>query len=537
MRLRLALVTTAAGLLCVTAGGCARGSGGSGALQAALEAPKPPAFVGKGAEAMRLWKDVQRFYKRRGFQPAWGRGTAPALVAETAKAAAEGLDPADYELGDSAALAEKRSSWNPVKHDKPDAEQEVQAELRLSYVAMKYASHLLIGRVDPRALDKQWVGETRRSELPELLEKALSPQGLRATFEGLRPKHPQYGLLRQALQKYRELAAHGGWPTTLPADATLKKGARGPAVGALRARLQATGDLSASRSNLFDDALAQGLAHFEARHGLEPDGVLDKDAVAALNVPVEKRIRQIELNLERWRWLPEELGTRYVMVNIPGFRLQAFDAGKPALEMRVVTGSTENPTPILRDEMTHVIFSPYWNIPPKIAREELVPQLQRNPNYLSQRGVEVVKGHQVLDPSVVDWNDEEIRLRQRPGERNALGLVKFAFPNRFNVYLHDTPDDDAFHRASRDLSHGCVRVEKPVELAQWVLRGQSEWTPERIQAAMHAGTEKHVKLAQPIPVYLAYQTAWVADDGTVLFTEDLYGHDAAQLGLMEDASV
>jgi L,D-transpeptidase YcbB len=482
-QLRIAVGCLASGL---TLAGCTRANTGlPQALQASLDAGKPPAFIASGDEGARLWKDVQRFYKRRAYQPVWigepSRGEA--LSAEIAKAPAEGLDARDYDLADSAAIAQKKPARSWLGKADPQAyQQQAAAELRLSYAFLRYARHLVAGSVDPRTLDKNWVGETRSAELPDVLEQALQGGNLGATLQGLRPRHPQYALLQQALASYRTRSS-GGATTSLPGGGQLKNAAAGPAVD--------TGD-------------------------------------------VQQRIRTLELNLERWRWLPEELGKRFVMVNIPAFRLQALEDGKPALEMRVITGTTEDPTPILADQMTHVIFSPYWNIPPTIAREEWMPKLAQNPYYLAQNGVEVVKGSRVVDPMHIDWNDPDLRLRQRPGAKNALGFVKFAFPNRYNVYLHDTPNDSAFHRAARDLSHGCVRVEKPLELAEWVLKGQSEWPREKIDAAMHAGTEKHVKLEQPIPVYLIYQTAWVDEGGRLQFLDDLYGHDAAQLRLLND---
>ena len=480
---RVAVGLTYVGLSLV---GCARKQDGlPRALQAALESAKPPEFVASGEEGSRLWKDLQRFYKRRAYEPAWvGQpARASALAAEVAKADAEGLDARAYDLGDSVAVADRKPAGGFLRREKQDFGQQATAELRLSHAFMRYGRHLLSGSVDPRALDKNWVGETRTTDMPDLLEKALSGQ-IGATLQGLRPRHPQYARLQQALARYRAMA---------PGDA------------AKTTTLQGGGQLKTASAGQ-----------------------------AAADPNAQQRIRTLELNLERWRWLPEELGERFVMVNIPAFRLQAFEGGAPALEMRVITGKTEDPTPILADQMTHVIFSPYWNIPPTIAREEWMPKLSQNPNYLAEHGVEVVKGSRVVDPSRVDWNDGDLRLRQRPGATNALGLVKFAFPNRYNVYLHDTPNDSAFHQASRDLSHGCVRVEKPLELAEWVLKGQSEWTREKIDAAMHAGTEKHVKLAKPIPVYLIYQTAWVDDDGQLKFLDDLYGHDAAQLSLLKD---
>jgi murein L,D-transpeptidase YcbB/YkuD len=230
------------------------------------------------------------------------------------------------------------------------------------------------------------------------------------------------------------------------------------------------------------------------------------------------RIALIELNMDRWRWMPDDFGPRYVFVNIPAFHLDAFENGQVVLNMKVVTGRKQDPTPVLADQMTHVVFSPYWNIPPSIVKNEIMPQVDRDPDYLERNNIEAVGTS----------GREETRLRQRPGPRNSLGFVKFMFPNNFNVYLHDTPADALFNRDARHFSHGCVRLERPMELAKYVLRDQPEWTEERIKSAMHSGTERTVKVKEPIPVYLAYFTAW-EDNGTLQIRPDVYGHDRRQL--------
>lgn len=288
-------------------------------------------------------------------------------------------------------------------------------------------------------------------------------------------------------------------------------------------------DADVRLTHAFEAETQDALERFERRHGLTADGRLDRAVLAALNMPVQDRIRQIELNLERWRWLPETLGERYVLANIPTFHLTAVDQGQTALQMRVVTGKEESPTPIFSDEMTTVVFSPYWNVPRDIARNETMPAVMHDPGYLGRNNLEVVRGGRVLDPWSVDWSRPgNVQFRQRPGPRNALGGVKFIFPNQFDVYFHDTPADALFMQVERDYSHGCVRLEKPFEMAQWVLKDQPEWTPEKIQAAMSSGREQHIALKQRLPVYIVYQTVWVDEDGTVQFRDDVYGHDAQQ---------
>jgi murein L,D-transpeptidase YcbB/YkuD len=258
--------------------------------------------------------------------------------------------------------------------------------------------------------------------------------------------------------------------------------------------------------------------------------VIDPETIAAMNVPAGERIRQIDLAMERWRWLPDQMPERYLLVNVPDYRLDAIERDTSVLSMRVVVGAPDKKTPIFADKMEYVIFSPYWNVPPDIARNETLPRAARDPDYLARNNMEAVNASgQLVDPSSIDWSGDvgNIRIRQRPGTGNALGGVKFVFPNNFDVYLHDTNAGKLFERMERSLSHGCVRVEEPDKLAQYVLRDQPEWTPEKIEAAMHAGQEHRVNLKAPIPVYILYMTAWVHEGG-VRFLKDIYGHDEEQ---------
>jgi murein L,D-transpeptidase YcbB/YkuD len=251
------------------------------------------------------------------------------------------------------------------------------------------------------------------------------------------------------------------------------------------------------------------------------------------------RADQIRMNMERWRWAPRDLGERYILVNVPAYVLQVVEKDRPVLSMRVIVGDPEHQTPFFSDEMTYVVFSPYWNIPPDILREETLPRVARDPDFLRRNNIEVVGttgAGDIVDPESVDWSDEsatrDFRFRQRPGDDNALGLVKFVFPNHFNVYLHDTPNDRLFFKEKRCLSHGCVRIEDPMAMAKYVMRDQPEWTEPRIRDAMSARREQTVKLKTPIPVHIGYWTAWVEPDGkTVSYTDDPYGIDPAQARL------
>jgi murein L,D-transpeptidase YcbB/YkuD len=272
-----------------------------------------------------------------------------------------------------------------------------------------------------------------------------------------------------------------------------------------------------------------GLRRFQQRHGQIATGRLDDATRAALSVPTEERIRQMELTLDRWRWLPDDLGSRHILVNIPAYELYLLDGERVALQMKVVVGEKDKPTPVFSDEMTHVIFSPTWDVPETIVAEEMLPRIAKDPAYLSDRGIEVTRNGKPVRAEDIDPGDlKDVKFQQQPGPDNALGLVKFVFPNHYAVYLHDTPSVQAFAQNRRALSHGCIRLEKPVEMALAVLDGDKPWTREAIEAAMQAGTEKAVKLKTPLPVHIVYWTSWVDADGTVEFRDDVYGHDAAQ---------
>jgi murein L,D-transpeptidase YcbB/YkuD len=458
-------------------------------------------------EGRAVWSAVQAFYSGREYQPVWtdAGGVNPAgsrLLAALAGAEGDGVSPSTFGVPGDAGL---------------------------TVAFLHYASILGQGQAAPPPLPF-WRPIRRTVDLVAVLERAAAgdPQGALAAA---RPWHPQHGRLAEALARYRALAAREGEPLAVPAHLRLSPGKVHPLVPRLRARLVLEGDLADEGSRdsaVFDARLAAALRSFEARHGLVPDGRLDAETAAALSVPLAGRVRQLELNLERWRWAVPPGRGRSLLVNVPTFLLHAYDDGREALSMRVVTGRRDTPTPVFGEAMTTVVFRPYWNVPANIAATETLPAVLRDRTVIRRQGLEVVRNGQVVDPSRVDWRRSGgVGFRQRPGAGNALGLVKFLFPNPFNVYLHDTPEDGLFRRTRRTFSHGCVRVEKPEELARWVLEGRG-WTAASIAAAMRRGGERGVRLAEPVAVSIGYFTAWVEDDGTVRFLPDVYGHDALQ---------
>jgi murein L,D-transpeptidase YcbB/YkuD len=500
-----------------------------------VEAQTLPASVRDQKERVRAWEEMRGFYQKRQFQPAWSgpKGPLPQageLIQALGALAAEGIDPSRYQLAELEALSRGVAEIaKEESFDDPQAQRRlVDLDVELTYAFLTAASHLATGRLQPEKLRVDWYAKPRNVDLDARLEQALTQEGaIAAALRGLTPPHEDYARLRQALRRHREIAARGGWPAVPPGE-DLEEGARGGRVRALRARLGLP-----AQADAFDPAVTAAVRRFQQRHGLEVTGTVDEETLAELNVPVADRIRQIQVNLERWRWMPATLGERYIAVNIPEFRLDLVEPdGRTAMTMRVVVGKEQSRTPAFSDQMTYLELNPAWNLPSSIANEEVLPKLASNPGYLASQDMEVVRGwgdgEEVVDASSVDWSQlgKEYRLRQRPGAANPLGKVKFMFPNEFDVYLHDTPADHLFSRTERDFSHGCIRLEKPIELAEYLLRDDPKWTPEAIRAAIDSGAHDTIKLPRPIAVHLLYWTAWVEKDGTVQFRKDVYGHDA-----------
>ena len=532
----------------VIGSGCGRTSGDDvrvqESLKRALNSPTRPKYVTSDAEGKKLWKLTQQFYERRQHTPAWIRGTKPApqmadLMNAVTSATDEGLDPQLYSVR---LLEQRRQDANKGFITKKgfDPDEAGGFDAWLTYLYLKYASDLADGLSDLAHADPTWQIKTEAIDPSTRLANALTNNTVRQSLVELAPEHPQYQSLRKVLADYRTMAAKGGLPA-VPPNVKLKPGQKGPHVAIVARRLAASGDYTASvpaqgQPAEYSAALVEAVKRFQRRHGLADDGIVSPAVVAEMNVPIDQRIRQIELNLERWRWLPRKLGDRYIIVNIPEYRLEVWDRDRVPVTMRVVVGKQDTPTPIFNDEMTHIVFSPYWNVPANIAQGETLPEILKDPAFLERTNMEVLdaKG-QRLDPATIDLSDPTgYRFRQRPGAQNSLGLVKFMFPNQYNVYLHDTPTDSLFARASRSFSHGCVRLEQPQALAEYVLRDQPDWTRDRIEQAMHAEEERTVKLRSPIPVYLGYWTARVSADGVMQFRKDVYGIDNRLSALLAD---
>ena len=447
---------------------------------------------------------LPELYERRGFRPAWGNAAVvDQLLRAIRESADDGLDPADYHLA-------------AIEHLQPTTpESEARRDLLLTDAAVRLAYHLRFGKVDPEALDANWnmTSDLGGVDPATALQQAIDQSRMYEALEALKPRYPFYTRLHDALAEYRRIAAAGGWET-IPAGGPLKPGVTDARVGRLRHRLGLTGDLAAAAaadpSSRYDAAVEAGVKAFQGRHGLPTDGAVGPATLTALNVPVAARIDQIRATLERCRWVMHDLPDRFVLVNVAGFTVYVVGKDGPTWESRVVVGKPYTKTPIFRADMRYIVLNPTWTVPPGIMRKEVAPGMQRDPNYLARKGYVMVNG-QVVQPA---------------GPKNALGRVKLIFPNPHHVYLHDTPQKQYFGETSRSFSHGCVRVEKPMELAALALDDPA-WTTQALLDAAANGKTRTITLGKPLPVLILYWTAAVDPDGRVRFLPDVYGRDPA----------
>ncbi|MGQ0700015.1 MAG: L,D-transpeptidase family protein [Panacagrimonas sp.] len=556
-------------LLVLAAAGCQRQAEISARESEALKALL--AAAGTAKDDPQLRDQTRKFYELRQNQPAWIVAGEPlpavqSLTTVLAASADEGLNPQEYAFD---ALTAKVQGLKGNK----DLNAATALELELTQTLLRYGSHIALGHPVAKQIDGTWNVTPREIDLAGIVQKAVAGNDLEKLADELAPPHPEYARVREMLQRYRKIAAEGKLQV-IPADLKLKAGEPSPHLAALRNNLLILGDMQEEPrggDNVFnedlskaqdkfeernatqpektpdakqiavidtyDENLGEAVRRFESRHGMDPDGVPGTAMIEAMNVPAAERARQLALNLERWRWMPADFGTPHILVNIASYSMQVRDAREAVpLKMRVIAGQPIHRTPVFSDTMTKIVFSPYWNIPESIEVKEMWPSIVKDSNYLEKKDIEVVRYEGgkaiVIDPSSIDWanakSEADFQLRQKSGPSNSLGYVKFLFPNRYNVYLHDTPADNLFDKLTRDLSHGCVRLEQPEALAVYLLRDQPEWTAERIKTAMHAGKEEEVMLKNPIAVHLVYLTARVDEDGVPQFFSDVYGYDFKQ---------
>ncbi len=460
---------------------------------------------------------LTEFYRQRAYRLAWSGPSEPKgdrlLLDLQAIAVAEGLAPETYTV--------------------PTTASDIDRDLLVSDTVARFARDLAIGRTNPtRALGGMGPETLAPVDVTKFLLELAGGKDLLGLIEQLPPPYAGYQRLKAAMEQHRQAVRAGGW-TIIPDGPSIKAGMEDGRLVQVRKRLIATGELAAGhdKGKVLDDTLAAALKRFQSRHGIEPDGAIGKQTLAALNVSADDRLRQIMVNMERWRWMPKALDGVHIAVNIPAAHLEFVRDGRIAMAMRVVVGDVKHQTPTMMTAMNAVVVNPTWTVPPSIATKEILPKLRKDPAYLVSNNMHILGEFPENSPESqgvgIDWNRHggkfPWRLRQRPGPDNALGQVKFVLSNSDDIYLHDTPKRQYFGRIFRALSHGCVRLERPIDLAQAVL--SPDWSAKVPELIAEANT-RSLKLDRPITVYLMYMTAWADEDGTVHFRDDLYGHDA-----------
>ncbi|GAB3195690.1 murein L,D-transpeptidase YcbB/YkuD [Pontibacter aydingkolensis] len=495
------------------------------------------------------------FYGERGYDLAWFRDNE--LVPEAEKflsvieqSSKEGLQPDNYRVVDFETMFKKFKAMDGQDSARLDLQKKIDLGLTASY--FNYASDFYRGRIDPNADNNvKWDVKKNKIKLHKALQTILKERESTYPYYEFEALHAGYANLRTALAKYREIEEKGGWPKVeLGKKKILEKGDTAAAVLTIRKRLNPDQPLNEAdkKMRLFDENLETQVKKFQMLHGLAQDGKVGGNTLKQMNVPIDDRINQIMINMERWRWIPKRmvpksLDQKYIWVNIPEYKMYIYEDPdndpeaerqyQEVMNMRVIVGKTMNSTPIFSDKLEYVVMAPYWNVPNSIVEAEIKPAILRNPGYLASQNMEVVtkeKNPKQIDPYSIDWasvteKNFPYMVRQRPGPKNSLGSIKFLFPNEYNVYLHDTPADALFSQNQRNFSHGCVRVEKPIELGKYLLKDMPEWNENRIRETINGGEETWVTLPKHVQVYIVYFTSWVDKDGNVHFREDLYGHD------------
>jgi murein L,D-transpeptidase YcbB/YkuD len=471
---------------------------------------------------------IKAFYDNRDYQPLWYDGSrlshrAQSLFAVLRRVDLQGLDPSQYGLP---GLAQKADVGDPAAR--------ARMELKLTRTLIDYAGDLSAGSVRPSQTAPGMFRRPVRPDPRQILSEAGDAENFDNYLAGLQPTSRRYLQLKRALARYRALAAKGGWPEVTPGP-TLKPGMKDPRVAEVRKRLMVTGDLkkTASDPNLFDDDLEAAVKRFQDRNGLTEDGAVGRNTIKAMNVLVGRRIRQIAINMERRRWMPNSLGKEYIWVNLADFYLKVVKDTHTIYTARLIVGKNFTRTPIFSSKLKYILINPRWNVPYSIASKEMLPKIKRDPDYLKRNKYELLgPDRNPVDPGSVDWSDVSARnfryfIRQKPGRSNALGEVAFMFPNKFNVFIHDTNARALFGRTVRAFSHGCMRLQYPLKLAVLLLKDKKGWNMDRIRRVIETRKPTSVYLTTPIPVHVTYITAWADKDGTVNFRRDIYKRDAA----------
>lgn len=487
----------------------------------AFHCAESPALAG---ELLRNPVLIQDFYQRRQFEPMWMQNSALSqqgqnLLAYLTGIDAQGLLPDDYHA----------SSLQRLHSTQTDSDASL-AELMLSDAFFTLSQHLLAGKVDPSSLSPEWQANRRRKNLVDLLERVANGESVTQILTASQPRQIRYQRLIDALDKLRRMPTMD-WPA-LPLSPLIRAGGSDSRLAEIAARLQLWGDLAQPpTADIYSPELQTAVRKFQARHGLQADGIIGEATMQALNKSPQQRARQIEVNLERWRWLAEDLGETHILVNIAGYELKVIENNATVLRMPVVVGRTYRKTPVFSDRVRYLVLHPAWAVPYKLATQDKLPEIQKNPDYFTSMGFKVYdrRDGRLVDSATVDWKALDrshfpYQLVQDPGPLNALGQVKFMFPNQYNVYLHDTPSKDLFARPERAFSSGCIRLGEPLALAEYLLK-DAGWDRQRLDGVLQKGATATVFLHKPVPVHIEYWTTWIGSSGDLNFREDIYGRD------------
>ncbi len=484
---------------------------------------------------------IPELYERRAFRRAWTNPErVDELIGMVERSYEHGLDPEDYHL------AEIRRLRAAIAADPtPDPELLADLDILLTDSLTRLGYHLYFGKVNPEDLDSNWnlSREFGGRDPVEVIQGAIDSESLPAYVAAFLPNHPVYLALKATLAEYHEIGEQGGWPE-VPEGPTLKPGMEDPRVAVLRRRLRAEGDFEGAdpaNPNVFDAALEQAVTRFQDEHRLDKDGAVGPQTLAAMNVPVEERINQIRVNLERSRWVLRNVSDNFIVVNIAGFRAYLVKDGEIVWSTRAQVGKPYRMSPVFVSQMKYLVFNPTWTVPPGILRKDMLPKLAKDPGYLQTKDMMVLdQDGKEIDPTTLDWEAYAARrkgfpymLRQRPGPKNALGRVKFIFPNSHFVYLHDTPSKALFERTDRTFSSGCIRIQNPFDLAELLLDNPEKWDQEAMQRTLDTKKTKTVFLPEPVTVMILYWTVAVEEQGIVRFLRDVYKRDARILAALD----
>ncbi|SFL36386.1 L,D-transpeptidase family protein [Halanaerobium salsuginis] len=488
-------------------------------------------------QEVEFYQELDKFYQERYQKPVWFDQTkfkidVQQLVAEIKASYQEGLNPADYHLRSIEKILKEKDLFKSE-----NLSSRALLDILLTDAYLNLASDYLTGKVDPEVVSDNYNYQDDKLQTEKLLDFLTAGCDIRQTLQKLLPQGEEYKKLRDKLAYYRNRNKIKEWPA-VKTEFNLARGDSGTAVEDLINNLIARNYLDPnqlSEADYFNDQVKNSLIKFQLSNGLQADGVLGPKTKQALNVSLTDRIKQIIINLERWRWLPEKLAANYIYINIADYKLNLISANREVMTMKTIVGQEQRKTPVFSDQIKYIVFNPYWYVPKSIAVEDKLPLIKQDYSYLLEHNYKLFKYNTAgklveVDPALIDWtkvnrDNFNFVLRQSPGDYNALGRIKFIFPNKFSVYLHDTPGKYLFSQNKRSFSSGCIRIEKPLDLAVYLLKNQPEWNREKIEAELKQNETRRVYLNSPFPIYLQYNTAWVDQDGTLNFREDIYQRD------------